>query len=243
MEIEDGFLPESPTKQMRFDCLGVKKGIAWLKHFPELDQIKSWHSIPFTNTVPEVKIMKYVVLVYSKDSILNTIPRSPLMERKLKACALAGFKKDSNGEFEPSIRHQVIALDVAGFVARGGKPGKGNRARAILEMIIDFLILQNNWTWSKIIAVEENMQRLLKEYMNPLDLKKATNVKQGVEAQLKKGEYLDVIEKDEKRLDKLYTELFNSDVEIKAELNGRIEMTEERKRSSIEGWARLPVGT
>jgi hypothetical protein len=234
------FNPESITKDMRFDCLGVKQGLKFDDAFPELSNIESWGKlISDSQEMVPVKIKKYIILVYSKDSILNTVPRRELNERKIQAAKLSGFRQDNEGKFWPSVYRQVINMDVHSASEKGGF----NRPRQILDMVIDYLIFQNQWTWTKIIAIEENMQLLLKAYMQPIKTSgKGVDSIKGITANIKKNDFIQMIEDDEAKLEKLYSNLFNNDSEIKNELNGRIEMTEERKRSSIEGWARVPFG-
>ena len=105
-------------------CLKDIKGLRALNDFCSVKV-----HLPFIQTV------KYIILLYSKDSFLNKKPMRPLEERQHKAAHIAGFPKDGD-KYHSQIRHVLFDLT----------------SEQIFEFVFNYLIYQNDYVWSEICA-------------------------------------------------------------------------------------------
>ena len=164
---------ESQAEEMKFNPLVVtdpRYGI--LEKYPELAKIKEITLYNRTGKVTDRefrnKAIKYMVWLYSSDSLLNSKPVESLVDRKFKAAHLAGFlvDKDSN-MFPDRIINDLFELGDTEFV----------------DAVLGFLRFQKQDLWSEIIVSEEQhyeaMQLRLKRVtgsgkstMEAADLKK-----------------------------------------------------------------------
>ena len=100
-----------------------------------------------------VKAIRYMVLLYSEDSVLNTRPPMPLEERQIRAVQLAGLKLYDNQPVK-SVQMFLIQLD----------------SRAIFEFIFEFLTKQKKFVWQEIITLETQILENQKLRMKPVDV-------------------------------------------------------------------------
>ena len=94
------------------------------------------------------EVVKYIVLLYSEDSILNTRPPMPLDERQARALELAGLK-----EISPENRKALIEL----------------HNRPLFEFIFEYLTKQKKFVWQEIITLETQILENQKLRMRPVD--------------------------------------------------------------------------
>jgi hypothetical protein len=191
-------MANSPTKDMVFDVMSVPKGQDVIFNMPELGNIESFKMYPGTpgGELNRDLVVKYVVILYSQDSILNKRIRVELEERKYKAADLAGFERNKKGEFHPNIISKLFNLE----------------SDYIVRMIVDFLIIQNNILWTEICTTEqeyaENLRLRFEAIEEDKDKDKYTAAKtKGAVRELCKG-----ILKD---LDEYYSRFFKDNDDVK----------------------------
>lgn len=113
-----------------------------LQRYPELIDV----FVLKRNYPPPVELIKYILLVYSKDSDLM---RENWEKRKQKAANLAGYKRDAKGNLDQKTQDILLLEDDRAF-----------------ELIMRFVKFQNEMTWALLVASQENYwenHRLLSE--------------------------------------------------------------------------------
>ena len=108
-------------------------------------------------TVEQLKIdlystLKYIVLLYSEDSILNVRPPMPLEERQVRALHLAKFTVKNAAPDELVKRYLVNLGD-----------------RRLFEFIFEFLTKQKKFTWQEIITLETQILENQMLRLRPVD--------------------------------------------------------------------------
>lgn len=102
-----------------------------------------------------IKLVKYVIVLYSEDSILNVRPPMSLEERQMRAVQIAGFKTYDN-EPVKIVRQFLVDLD----------------SREIFEFIFEYLTKQKKFIWQEIISLETQLLENQKLRMRPVDEEK-----------------------------------------------------------------------
>lgn len=141
------------TASMRIDILAGLDAKVMTDHCPELKKIGAF--IDFIqkgngNVDFRKQVIAYIVLLYSKDSILNVEPIPRLKERQLKAAELVGFKKNTAGEFTTEV------LDVLFHLER----------EQYQRMVLEYTLWQNDMLWEQIVSDEHYRANLLKEMLS-----------------------------------------------------------------------------
>jgi len=108
-------------------------------------------------TVEQLKIdlystLKYIVLLYSEDSILNVRPPMPLEERQIRALHLAKFTV-RNASPDESVKRYLVDLG----------------DRRLFEFIFEFLTKQKKFTWQEIITLETQILENQMLRLRPVD--------------------------------------------------------------------------
>jgi hypothetical protein len=96
----------------------------------------------FCNTkkfLPFINVVKYILVLYSKDSWMNKKPMRPLEERQVKAAIYAGFEQ-KNGRFNEMV-YALMELN----------------SDKIFYFTFNYLIYQNDFLWSEICTLEQQM--------------------------------------------------------------------------------------
>ena len=121
-------MENSPSFNMRFDVCSIEDKKNVLYNFPELKEIESFRDYPGTagGELNQDMVVKYVVVLYSEDSFLNTRPAKELGDRKLMAADAAGFSRNKRNEFDEEVVEKLFNI----------------RSFEVLRMIKDFLIFQ-----------------------------------------------------------------------------------------------------
>ena len=114
---------------------------------PGLADYREFHDyIP--DQIDKNKLIVYVVLLYSRDSILNTRPIPPLKDRARKAAFMADFNPD-----DQVFKDKVIELG-------------SNKVR---DLIISYLISQNSLLWQERCIVEAQIMENHRIRFKPID--------------------------------------------------------------------------
>lgn len=176
---------------MRIDVMGAKDK-PLLEVYPELQRLKSWSE--YKGAIKE-KAFRYIILLYSKDSILNDRVPEPLDVRKVKAADLAGFKRNPDGQHGKTVRNQLFNL----------KDSK------IVEMVTEYMIYQDNLTWSEIIAAEQSYWEYFKIRMKSVDAEKDADIIKASKDKETLRMHAKEIKKD---LEKLYKEFYSDHTDV-----------------------------
>jgi hypothetical protein len=141
-----------------------------------------------------VKLAKYVILLYSEDSILNVKPPMGLEERQSRATSLAGFKLYDN---QPVAIVKRFLIDL--------------ESRQIFEFIFEFLTKQKKFVWQEIITLETQLLENQRLRMRPVDEEK------GELAAFEKKGKLTILYKDwYTNLKEMYNEFYGDNENVRA---------------------------
>lgn len=139
----------SPTHSMTFDVCSAPDKENILNVFPELRNVYEFN-LPCGDNEFKNKLIKFIVLLYSEDSILNQKPPIEIDERKRRAAYLAGFQRHANNRFSDEVEDAVFALN----------------DENVLTLVLGYLKFQNKILWTEIITTEqqwwENIQLRIK---------------------------------------------------------------------------------
>jgi len=146
---------ESRTKSMQFDVDSVPDGEDIISRMKELEEIKAFTSYKGTlgGGIDRNKTVKYVVLMYSHDSIFNKKPAYEVSERQMRSADLAGFPRNRNGEFDDKVIEKLFYL----------------QDEEILNMIVEYLYYQRKPIWREIVTCEQELQEFTRLRMKPVD--------------------------------------------------------------------------
>ncbi len=125
-----------------------------------------------------VQTIKYIILLYSKDSFLNKKPMRPLEERQHRSAQIAEFEKTGD-KYHMQIRHALFELT----------------SEQIFNFVFNYLVYQNDYIWSEICALEYQILENQKFRMSATDemadmTKKAALTKHNKDFHLALKEYL-----------------------------------------------------
>lgn len=144
----------SPTTSMKIDILSYVNDKSLFKKIPVLSRFKNfveyWEDP--TDKLPANKVIAYVILLYSEDSVLNAQPMPILNERQKMAAEMCGFNK-----LKPEQKELLFDL----------------KDEKIFKMAFEYLVYQKNEDWQYMISVETARLQCLKDMMDPN--KKATD--------------------------------------------------------------------
>lgn len=149
---------EDEAKKMVFNPLVVRQTDGLLEIYPELKKIPDILKYNRGGTLEQkdrifrYKAIKYIVWLYSVDTILNVKPVEPLVDRKYKAADLAGFllNKKTN-EFPERVVKELFEL----------------RDPVFVMAVLSFLRFQKRELWSEIIVSEEQHYEAMRIRMAP----------------------------------------------------------------------------
>lgn len=183
---------ESLTKDMRIDVLPYLDGDGSLiQYLPELEDYQSFvdyieHPL---HGLPANKVIAYIILLYSSDSILNGHPMPDLKERMERAAELSGFPKSKKG-FRQEVNDILFTLE--------------DEDHRLLNMVFEYLVKQNNLEWEEIVATERHRMNCIHSLMDanrndPKSLKDKKDLRNEIASMTSelKRKYSDLFEKNE----------------------------------------------
>lgn len=147
-------MQESPSASMQLDVLSCKDPFS-LRELFDIKCFLDYRDDP-EESLDVNEVVKYVVLLYSKDSILNKKPMPPLDERRSKAAFMAGLDPE-----DQAVKDIVFDL-------------MGPRLRTL---ILEYLIYQNQMIWSERCIIETQIQENQRIRFKPIQNKTASVVK------------------------------------------------------------------
>lgn len=191
--MEPATTSESLSKDMRIDVLPyAKEKASLLLYLPELANYISfteYEQNPIDGLNPN-KVIAYIVLLYSSDSILTGHPMPDLKDRMERAAELVGFKKTANKNFKEPVTKMLFPL----------KDEEGK----LLNMVFEFLIKENNLEWEEIVATERHRLNCIyslmdAKYNDPKSLKDKKDLRNEIASMTAdlKRKYSDMFEKNE----------------------------------------------
>lgn len=168
-------MQESPTKEMKFDVsevnipferpkakLIVKPGeqakhvyTTVLEAYPTLKSIKSFPMYNEESTVKleQDKVIRYIIMLYSEDSILNKKPLAPLEDRKLQALEASGFKRSKfNDEYDETVLDSLCLLN----------------EDIVVEMVMQYLQYLHSDIWTEINIIAQELEEYRRIRITPV---------------------------------------------------------------------------
>lgn len=201
---------------MEIDILSVEGNKDVLHEIKSLNRIESFKNYKGTlgGGMDRNKVIKYIVLLYSKDSILNEKVAVPLEDRQLKAADLAGFDRDKNNNFKDKrVQEWLFEL----------------KNDEIFEMVFEFLIFLDDALWREIVTLEHELKEYHMLRMKPLEGKYDKDLMTATE---KKGKFRKECNEIRDSLKKCYDEFYREFDDVKAKAK------EKRKPTTLESWAK-----
>lgn len=138
----------SPTEHMKIDILSHVNDKKLFDKIPVLGRFKYFKEYweKPTDGLPANKVIAFVVMLYSDDSILNKQPMPILDERQKMAAELAGFKKLTK-------EHKEKLFDLYDDT--------------IFKMTFEYLVYQKNEDWQYMMTLEIARLQCLKDMIDP----------------------------------------------------------------------------
>ena len=146
---------ESLTASMTIDILSVKDGsdiINSIRGLTRIDEFVKYKG-SLNGGLDRNKAITYIILLYSKDSILNERIPIPFAERQMKAYDLAGFERHKRtGELDEDIEYRLLMLN----------------DDELFEMVFAYMRFQNSNEWREIVTLEHELEEFHKLRMRPI---------------------------------------------------------------------------
>lgn len=221
-------MPASPSASMQLDVLAAKPGDDLFEACPKLRDIRCFTEYvkdPDPAIDPQ-KLVAYVVMLYSKDSILSRKPMEDLPNRRLKAARMAGLDSDDS-----EVIYRVFELgQVTETKTRQSADGKNYTETTyhnrISDLIADYLIYQNHYPWANRMAIEAQMDENLRIRLRPIDT--SIDDDKIIGASSKKSLLTDHFDKYEEKVKNIDKEIFIDHNDVNDKLT-------KRKRVTLEG--------
>jgi hypothetical protein len=188
-------IPNSPTASMGIDILSFKDSKNLLTDCKTLAGIKEIADY-LKKPASDNKIVLYIVLLYSSDSILNRKPVEGLEQRKRKAADLVEFKTLKDGKFVAKVEESLFQL------------GDEN----IIDMIFGLLRFQNDSLWMEIVATESMIDQYVKGMLKRIDI---DDEKKGIDALEKKSKLRQEVRSMNKDLKIMYSDFYRDHEDLK----------------------------
>lgn len=200
---------------LSFDIFKAKEKDDILSVLPEIKDIKSFTEVDFEVLIPDAgavtinskertKIIKYIVLMYDKESPFQQRFKD-LTERKRQAAITSGYNKED--------KMLQVFYDVSNAT--------------ICRMIVDFVIYQNDLTWSMLVSNEQTFFEYQNTLMSPTMM--IRNDKDKIGATVLKSKLLQDCDDIAKRIVSYRKQLF---VDPKVEKTVKFSFSPERVASS-----------
>lgn len=142
---------------MQYDIEKVGEGDDILDVFPALRRIPEFEKYE-AHREKKNKYIKYILLIYSKDSPLVTAhPSIPLQERKEIAALKIGYSRTK----QRNTFHNDTVKDLFQL-----------QNKSVMEMALAYLKFQDEMAWAEKVALEESMWEALRIVMTPIKMDK-----------------------------------------------------------------------
>lgn len=173
---------DSDYKNLCFDISKAKSGTL-PKSVPDMKVIDSWWAC---NRNDKDQLIRYIIYMYDKSSPLvrryNNLDR-----RKQEAAQLAGYSQD-----DPSL-----------------KAYKDFQDQEFSDMVVDFLIYQNNYTWTMLVSNEQTFYEFQKTLLQESSM--IRNDKDKINAIASKSKLMEESDKIVERINSYYKQVFVED--------------------------------
>lgn len=143
-------------------------------------------------------IVKYIILLYSDDSILNKVPVKPLDERKAIAVDMSGIPK-KDGKIISDYEKDLISLGSDKYV----------------EMIFEYLMWQKNILWTQIVTDEEYYSQCVKGLLKRVDMDDDKKALEAINVKSKLRQESNSLRKD---LEANYREFFKDHFDVQSKV-------------------------
>lgn len=203
---------------MLFNVMEMPKTVAILSHFDALSDYPEFHAELESILDPDrTKIIKYIVLMYDRNSPLKRI--EDITERKIKGALLAGFRPKKVGRKKYFKR--VIDDILKGY------------NHTVNRMIVRYCRIQGNMKYTLVVAGQEDFYQSIGDLMS-------RSKESGASESAARQKMFSEAEKNLNKLEQLRLELLNEDnnLLLKQELYQVIE-EEDRRRLRISPESRL----
>lgn len=178
---------DSDYKNLCFNINLAKPGTL-PKSIPDMQVINSWWS---SNRQDKDKVIRYIVLLYDKGSPL--VRRfSNLDTRKREAATLAGFNPE-----DPALKSYKEFQD-----------------QEFTDMVVEFLIYQNNYTWTMLVSNEQTFYEFQKTLLQESSM--IRNDKDKISAIASKSKLMEESDKIVERINSYYSQVFVEDKVIES---------------------------
>jgi len=218
----------SPTATMVLDVLAAKPNEDIFKAVPKLKDIKCFMDYR-KNPDPDVpvnELIKYVALLYSKDSILNQKPMEDLPNRMLKAAKLSGLDPENEKVISNVFQLQQTCTTITIKAVEEGEEDSEEHVYEdrISDLVSGFLIYQGNYAWSDFCATAIQMDENIRIRLKPIESNRGD--KEIIEASTKKKLLKEHFSEYREDIKKLELELFADHENVKEIVR--------RKRTTLE---------
>ena len=142
------------------------------------------------------QVIKYTVLIYSEDSLLNTRPPMPLEERQVRALDMIGVSLE-DGEIPPILRTYLFNLD----------------NRQVFEFVFEYLTKQKKFVWQEIMTLETQILENQRLRLRPVN---EDSGKDELMAFEKKGKMTIMYKEWYQSLKEMYDEFYGDNDNVRA---------------------------
>ncbi len=145
---------------MQFQVEDCNSHIAIFKKNPSLRRVEALFKLKPRDTNKKVrqealKVVKYIIHLYSWDSPINEDILVPIEERKFKTAAK--FKLLDKGEVPEEIKEELFDL----------------KNKKYVEAVHQFLIFQKNHDWTEICVLRQTIDEYQRQRLMPMTLSEA----------------------------------------------------------------------
>lgn len=161
---------ESLTAKMAFDVDSVSDNKDILTEMPKLKEFSSFkgYSGSMGGGMNRNRVIKYIVLMYSHDTVLNQRPPLELNDRKLRAAEIAGFEREKSGKFRKIIVDQLFHLITPKKDDDESDVKKIKYSHSILDMVFEYLKAQKSHIWTEICTQEQELDEYIRLRLQPV---------------------------------------------------------------------------
>jgi hypothetical protein len=226
----------SPTEGMKYDVCSIpeeriekkKKGVPTLMtnkpveirettvfgRYPDLRRVEAFVEYPENSSehLNKEKVLKYIIILYSEDSVLNKDMRQATLEEKMyQAAEYAGFKQMSVGDYSDEIKSKLFLLTDP----------------SILNAIHGYLEFQYSDIWSEMVIIDHELMEYRRIRMAPVTDTKDKDVIAAVEKKDKlRASCLEMI-KQKEAYEKVF---YGDDTNLKSKAKKKRVTLEDRAR-------------
>lgn len=205
----------SPTAEMSIDILSYN--LSSRRFFQDCEPIKNIKAfVKFLENKNKSdfrnKVVAYIVLLYSQDSILNKPSQLSLRDRKFQAAEYVEFPKGKTGDFTQMVIDDVFDL----------------KDQDVVECVLDYLQYQNSQLWTLICTHEALFDQYTASMFKNIEIK--DDPKKEGDAMVKKKEMRKEMSEIHQDLKTLYKEFFKDHKDVKEHEYTRMKSIEDRAR-------------